>query len=148
MTNVTVVTSGTWPPRRRRLPPGYIDDHQQLFGWQSHLGQRVQHHRIVERAEIRCWYDRGWRFRFLSNSTVAVFRAINAPATDQGVSQASKDFSFQYQVSVEIIPTGESPYFYTDRGATNLTAPAFTTNIPTQPGAGGGHYRIICMRYG
>ena len=44
------------------------------------------------------------------NSVTAIFRAINAPAVDQGQSQASIDSAFQYQVTVEIIPSAGSPF--------------------------------------
>jgi type II secretory pathway pseudopilin PulG len=66
---------------------------------------------------------------FWSNSVTAVFRAINAPAVDQGLSQASRDFAFQYQVTVEIVPSAESPFTAANPGWTNLTAPAYINNI-------------------
>ena len=65
-----------------------------------------------------------------SNSVTAVFRAINAPAVDQGGSQASKDFAFQYQVTIEIIPSAESAFRARTGNWVNLTAPnyVFITN--------------------
>jgi type II secretory pathway pseudopilin PulG len=60
-----------------------------------------------------------------SNSVTAIFRAINAPAVDQGVSQASKDFAFQYQVTIEIVPTADYAFLAINNGSWfNLTAPA------------------------
>lgn len=69
------------------------------------------------------------RLGLLSNSVTAVFRAINGPAVDQGSSQASKDFAFQYQVTIEIVPSAESAYLGTGANWVNVTAPNFI-NIP------------------
>jgi type II secretory pathway pseudopilin PulG len=70
---------------------------------------------------------------FWSNSVTAVFRAINAPAVDQGLSQASRDFAFQYLVTVEIVPSAEYAYAGGGGNWLNLTAPAATafTNSTT-----------------
>jgi hypothetical protein len=64
-----------------------------------------------------------------SNSVTAVLRAINAPAVDQGVSQASKDFAFQYQVTIEIVPSAEYPLPATNGAWLNFTVPA-VSNVP------------------
>jgi type II secretory pathway pseudopilin PulG len=60
-----------------------------------------------------------------SNSVTAVFRAINGPAVDQGPSQASRDFAFQYQVTIEIVPAANSPYMAQTANWVNLAAPNF-----------------------
>ena len=57
-----------------------------------------------------------------SNTVTAVFRAINGPAVDQGQSQASKDFAFQYQVTIELARCAESP-FLAGGSWVNLTSP-------------------------
>jgi hypothetical protein len=59
-----------------------------------------------------------------SNTVTAVFRAINAPAVDQGPSQASRDFAFQYQVTIEIARSAESPFAAANGSWLNLTAPS------------------------
>jgi type II secretory pathway pseudopilin PulG len=63
---------------------------------------------------------------FYSNSVTAVFRAINAPAVDQGQSATSQGFAFQYQVTVEILPSAEYAFTAANNNWINLTAP---TNI-------------------
>jgi type II secretory pathway pseudopilin PulG len=73
---------------------------------------------------------------FWSNSVTAVFRAINAPAVDQGLSQASRDFAFQYQVTVEIVPSAEYPFVAANPGWINLTAPAAIISTNPFPAAG------------
>jgi hypothetical protein len=67
-----------------------------------------------------------------SNNVTAVFRAINAPAIDQGLSQASKDFAFQYQVTIELASSAESPFLAGGINWVNLTAPGFVnaSNFP------------------
>jgi type II secretory pathway pseudopilin PulG len=70
-----------------------------------------------------------------SNSVTAIFRAINGPAVDQGNSQASKDFAFQYQVTVEIVPSSDSAYMSrTGNGNwVNVTAPNFINATNPSP---------------
>ncbi len=64
-----------------------------------------------------------------NNSVTAVFRAINAPAVDQGQSQASRDFAFQYQVTIELSRSGESPFVAENGNWVNVTAPNYITNV-------------------
>lgn len=73
-------------------------------------------------------YNSAKNVQFRSNIVTAVFRAINAPAVDQGVSQTSKDFAFQYQVTIEIVPSSEYafPASTNNLGWLNFTAPTFT----------------------
>jgi type II secretory pathway pseudopilin PulG len=59
---------------------------------------------------------------FYSNSVTAVFRAINAPAVDQGLSQASRDFAFQYLVTIEISPTADYAFASANGTWLNLTS--------------------------
>ncbi len=66
---------------------------------------------------------------FFSNNVTAVFRAINAPAVDQGQSQASQNFAFQYQVTVEIIPSAEYAYVAANGTWANLTAPTAISSL-------------------
>ncbi len=68
-----------------------------------------------------------------SNTVTAVFRAINAPAVDQGQSQASRDFAFQYQVTIEIARSAGSPYL-ANGGWVNLTAPNIINAVNPSPG--------------
>jgi hypothetical protein len=70
---------------------------------------------------------------YWSNSVTAVFRAINAPAVDQGSSQASQDFAFQYQVTVEIMPSADSPFVEGNGNWENLTSPSNTTSRAAMP---------------
>jgi hypothetical protein len=72
---------------------------------------------------------------FYSNSVTAVFRAINAPAVDQGLSLTSQQFAFQYQVTVEIMPSAEYAYVATNGAWLNLTAPTaiYATNYAEGP---------------
>jgi hypothetical protein len=65
-----------------------------------------------------------------SNTVTAVFRAINGPAVDQGQSQASRDFAFQYQVTIELAPSADSPFNALGNWV-NLTAPGYinTSNL-------------------
>ena len=51
---------------------------------------------------------------YTSNSVTAVFRGINGPAVDMGASQSSRDFAFQYQVTVEIVPSSQYAFPATD----------------------------------
>jgi hypothetical protein len=63
-----------------------------------------------------------------SNNITAVFRAINAPAVDQGLSQASRDFAFQYQVTIELARSAGSPFAANSADNwVNLTAPNYIT---------------------
>jgi type II secretory pathway pseudopilin PulG len=128
-TNVTVVTSGKFPPN---FGPNYVNQTVNILTYPNPLLQSASN--IIGYLSVPKYapYVPGSQGvqGFWSNSTVAVFRAINAPATDQGVSRSDQGFSFEYQVTVEVIPTGESPYEYTDRGQTNLMSPAYATNTP------------------
>jgi type II secretory pathway pseudopilin PulG len=71
-----------------------------------------------------------------SNSVTAVFRAINGPAVDQGNSQASRDFAFQYQVTIEIVPSAESAFMSSGANGdwVNVTAPSFINITNSSPG--------------
>jgi type II secretory pathway pseudopilin PulG len=73
------------------------------------------------------FFNAGPQLDVCSNSVTAVFRAINGPAVDQGNSQASKDFAFQYQVTVEIVPSSDSAFMASGANGNwvNVTAPNF-----------------------
>jgi type II secretory pathway pseudopilin PulG len=68
-------------------------------------------------------------YSLYSNTVTAVFRAINAPAVDQGLSQASRDFAFQYQVTIELAPTAQSPFAAKDGDWLNVSAPNYINAI-------------------
>jgi len=55
---------------------------------------------------------------YTSNSVVAIFRGLTGSAMDQATNQTSRDFAFQYQVRVELLPQASFPY----AGFTNVTA--------------------------
>jgi len=49
--------------------------------------------------------------RIISNLVTADFRTISGAAVDQGASKSSRDFAFSYRVTVEVIPSGNYPFF-------------------------------------
>jgi type II secretory pathway pseudopilin PulG len=64
---------------------------------------------------------------FFSNSVSVLMRAINSPAVDQAVGTNAENFAFQYQVSIEVIPSSNFPLKWNVPGPENLVSPAFVT---------------------
>lgn len=65
---------------------------------------------------------------YWSNYVSADFRAITGSPMDQGSSQASKDFAFEYRVTVEVVPSSSYPYYSQDPNLGNYLAPGQLTN--------------------
>lgn len=65
---------------------------------------------------------------YFSNYVVADIRSLTGSPLDQGPSLTSRDFAFRYRVTVEVIPSAQFPYQWTQPGSSvaNFTAPGFT----------------------
>jgi len=74
---------------------------------------------------------------FTSNYTTADFRAITGSATDQGGSQASRDFAFRYRVTPEI-----SQVRIADQSLTNYVA-AIASNLPPEVVTARSNYFVL-----